>query len=186
MTSLECYTRARPGQFRDRVAPFSLLPHDNWMLDQSYTLCIMQRPRGVTVTAVLMALNACLDIAQSFVALPSGGRSKHPSGSFFSPKIIVIHIILIGMMSFGFFTIFRYWLGSFWARWLVLAGCVYYLTGLRDIRSQWQTSHFIGVLSLCAGVLSLYLIWYLHTDRAKAWFARTDPALAANSQPIGR
>jgi len=90
------------------------------------------------------------------------------------------------MVGFGFFTLFAFWLGRFWARWLVLAGCIFYLTGLREIPSQWRSSHFIGGLSVFAAGLALYLLFYLHTDVAKAWFARTSPILAANSAPTDR
>jgi hypothetical protein len=130
-----------------------------------------------------MGLIAALDILQSFVALPSGGHSTHPSGSFFSPHVIIIHVILLGLIAFEFFTVVSFWLGRAWGRWLVLAGCFFYLTGLRDLRSQWHNSHFTAELTVFAAVLAIYLLWYLHTEHVKEWFARNAPEISTVGVP---
>jgi hypothetical protein len=140
----------------------------------------MQRPIGVTITAIFMALTAALDIIQSFVSLPSGGPSTHPSGPITSPMSLAIHAFLLAFVALEFVAVWGYWAGRSWARWLVLAGCFFFLTGLRDLRTQWIRSHFVGGLTASSAVLAVFLLWYLHTTDVRVWFARpvAEPATA--------
>jgi hypothetical protein len=121
-----------------------------------------------------MVLNACADIALALFAPHGASPHPQPGGPAFSPTVIAVHVVLLGMTLFGFFTVWAYWRGRSWARWLVFGGCIFYLTGLRLLPSQWHHHPPYGAaLTVFAAVLSIFLLWYLYTLDVRIWFARS-------------
>ena len=94
--------------------------------------------------------------------------------------MLVIHVVLVAALALACITVLYYWLGRFWARWFVLGGCIYYLTGLRYLQRQWHHTHLGAALTLGSAVLALFLIWYLHKRNVRAWFARALPEPATD------
>jgi len=120
-----------------------------------------------------MVLNACADIALAFLAPYVPSPHPRPTGPVFSPTVIALHVILIGLVVFGVVTVWAYWRGWPWARWLVFGGCIFYLTGLRLLPSQLHHYPPYGAaLSIFAAALSIFLLWYLYTLDVRIWFAR--------------
>jgi hypothetical protein len=138
----------------------------------------MQRPIGVTITAILMVFNAFADIVISVVAPHATAPNPHSGGPVFTPVVIAVHVALITCMALGFFTVWSYWRGRPWARWLVLAGCIYYLTGIRFLPSQFHRSPFGAALTIFSVALSLFLIGYLYTLDVRIWFSQPPAASA--------
>lgn len=136
----------------------------------------MQRPLGITVTAILMVANVVCDVYLSVTAPYLRGRSANPNGP--SPLMIGFHIALAGAILFQFACVFFYWLGKAWARWAILVGCLFYLISMRKVVTDWNQNHRIGLLTSGAGILSVYLLWYLHTEHVREWFARPKPGKA--------
>ena len=129
----------------------------------------MQRPLGITVTAVLMVANIVCDVILSLTAPGIRDTVVTPRGP--SQVMIYIHIALVAFLLVQFGLVFLYWLGKAWARWAVLVGCLYYLQGLRNVVREWNLRHEIAELTVAAATLSIYLLWYLHTERVRLWFA---------------
>jgi hypothetical protein len=145
-----------------------------------YTYINMSRPIGVTVTAILMAFNALADVATTFIGPHAAVTNPHPHGPVSLPIVVAVHIALVGVIIFGCVTVWYYWRGRFWARWIALGGCAYYLTGLRLLPGQLhRASLYAAELSVFSAVLSAFLVWYLFTSDVRAWFARpvAEPAL---------
>jgi hypothetical protein len=134
----------------------------------------MQRPIGVTLTAILMVVNIFVDVALSLIS-PTVVRPNDPShGPEISTFVIVLHIALVAFVVMQCVVVLYYWLGRSWARWFVLVGCIFYLIGLKDLSSQWHLHHsyVTAALTLGSAALAVYLIWYLHTRDVRDWFAR--------------
>jgi hypothetical protein len=132
----------------------------------------MQRPIGVTITAILMVLNVFADIALSLISPSVELANTHSSGPGLSATVIIVHVVLIAFTVFQCTVVFFYWLGRPWSRWFVLVGCLFYLTGLRYLPRQWHQSHPSAALTVGSAVLAFYLIWYIHTDVVRAWMTR--------------
>jgi hypothetical protein len=140
----------------------------------------MQRPLGVTITAILMASNVVADITLSLVAPSVVMPATHTAGTAFSPIMIAVHTGLAALIILEIVTVFYYWLGRFWARWLVFVGCVFYLTGLRTLPTEWHRSHAGATLTLSSAALAIFLIWYLHKREVRIWFAQPLTAAVTN------
>ena len=146
-------------------------------------LCKMQRPIGVTITAILMVVNIFVDVLLSLlsptVVLPNTGHH----GPTFSSWVIVLHIALVAMIVAQCVVVVYYWLGRSWARWLVVAGCLFYLVGLKDLVRQWHKHHsyLTAGLTIGSAILAVYLLWYLHTSKILGWFAGS--TIAASAAP---
>jgi hypothetical protein len=144
----------------------------------------MQRPIGVTTTAILMVVNLFVDIALSLlsptVVVPNTGSH----GPEFSPFVVALHVALVAFTVGQCIVVLFYWLGRSWARWLVLVGCIFYLVGLKDLMTDWHRHHAYPSVALTLGsaTLSLYLLWYLHTRDVRDWFARATIAASATSK----
>jgi hypothetical protein len=133
----------------------------------------MQRPIGVTITAILMVANIFADIVLSFYSPSVVVPDAHPVGTMFSPVMLAVHVGLVVFIALQCMAVLYYWLGRYWARWVILTGCVYYLTGLRYLPRQLHQAPYTGAaLTIASVFLALYLIWYLHTAVGRAWFAR--------------
>jgi hypothetical protein len=142
----------------------------------------MQRPLGITVTAILMVANVVCDIALTFTSPAVRGVTISPAT--LSTGMIIFHAALAGLVLVDFAFVAFYWLGKAWARWAVVAGCLYYLMGLRTIVTQWQHRPATAWLTIASSALALFLLVYLHTERVQTWFAfRTRPL---QPEPTGR
>lgn len=130
----------------------------------------MQRPLGITVTALLMVGNLVCDVFFALTAPYISNSAIKPTGP--SGLMIAFHVVLAAFILVEIVAIPFYWLGKAWARWAVLVGCIYYLYSLRSIVRDWHRRHDIALLGIGAAVLAVYLLWYLHTERVRAWFAR--------------
>ncbi len=141
----------------------------------------MQRPIGVTITAILMVVNIFVDVLLSLlsstVVLPNTGSH----GPTISSWVLVLHIALVALVVGQCVVILYYWLGRSWARWFVVAGCIFNLIGLKDLASVWHKHHSYATSGLTIGcaILSLYLLWYLHTSKILGWFHRSTIAVSA-------
>jgi hypothetical protein len=127
-----------------------------------------------------MASNMVADVALSLIAPGIMAPTPHPHGPVFSPIMIAVHVGLVAFIAVECVAVFYYWLGRFWARWFVLAGCVFYLTGLRNLATQWRQSHFGAALTIGSALLAMFLIWYLYTRDVRIWFARSRATDATN------
>jgi len=151
--------------------------------DRATLLCKMQRPIGVTITAILMVVNIFVDVLLSLLSqspvTPTTGTQEPILGSW----VLVLHIALVVMVVAQCVVVVYYWLGRSWARWFVLAGCLFYLTGLTHLVSQWHKHHSYPTAGLTIGsaILAIYLLWYLHTSKVLGWFAGS--TLAASAAP---
>ena len=141
----------------------------------------MQRPIGVTLTTILMATNLFVDLIHPFfsktLVVPQTTHTPHHTA-----VTIILHVALFGFEAIQALAILFYWLGRPWARWLVLGGCVLYLTSLKDLHLFWHHAHFATVTTLAAGALAVFLLWYLHTRHVRQWFSRA----AASAKRIQR
>ena len=135
----------------------------------------MQRPIGVTITAILMVVNIFVDVLLSLLSSSPVAPSTGPHGPTFSSFVIFLHIALVLFVVGQCVVVLYYWLGRSWARWLVLVGCIFCLVGLKDLVSQWHLHHSYpsAALTLGSASLAVYLIWYLHTSDVRDWFARS-------------
>jgi hypothetical protein len=89
-----------------------------------------------------------------------------------SHVMLVVHVVDSAIVGVECAAVWGYWFGRSWARWLVLAGCIFYLTSIKDLRRDWSHSHFSADLDVFGIVLAIYLLWYLHTHDVRLFFAR--------------
>lgn len=134
----------------------------------------MQRPIGVTITAILMVVNVVVDVTLSLISPTVVAPAERANGPEFSVLVIALHIALVAFVLIQLVVVVYYWLGRSWARWFVLVGSIFYLIGLKDLPSQWQRHHSYppAILTVGSAVLAVYLLWYLHTRDIRDWFAR--------------
>jgi hypothetical protein len=142
----------------------------------------MQRPLGVTLTAILMALNIFVDVGHSFQT-SSVRTPPIDAGGVTDPHMMLgIHIAVAAVIALECITVLFFFLGYSWARWFVLAGCIFYLIGIRSLRMDYFHSHFIALMDVLQAALSIYLLWYLHTHDVRTWFARRRLAALATGK----
>jgi hypothetical protein len=118
-----------------------------------------------------MVVNVFVDIALSLSSPSVPLPNAHPAGPELPTTLIMIHMVLAAFILFQCVVVFFYWLGRPWSRWLLLVGCIFYLYGLVDFPLHWHRSRPGAILAIGSAALALYLIWYLHTDRVRYWFA---------------
>ena len=138
----------------------------------------MQRPIGVTITAILMVVNLFVDITLSLLSPTVVSPNSLSHGPVFSLIVIFVHIALVGFVLGECVVLLYYWFGRSWARWFVLAGCIFYITGLRVLPTQLHRRSPGAALTVASAILAVYLIWYLHTRVIQDWFARATTASA--------
>jgi hypothetical protein len=143
----------------------------------------MQRPIGVTITAILMVVNIFWDVLLSLLSPNVVVPNTSPHGPAFSPFVIALHIALVTFVVVQCVVVLFYWLGRSWTRWFVLVGCIFYLVGLKDLVPQWHRHHSYpdAALTLGSATLAVYLLWYLHTRDVRDWFARATIAASTPS-----
>ncbi len=114
----------------------------------------------VTVTTGLM----CLTNALSFFLV--NWHRPNAGGVFF------IYFFLIAV---GYVVLYFYWRGRNWARWFVLATsvlCLWNLWGLRRTTPAMLDSPVGAPMIVVEAVIAIYLLYYLNTNSARAWFAK--------------
>jgi len=140
----------------------------------------MQRPIGVTITAILMVVNIFADLLLSLLSSTAVVPNANSHGPTFSLYVVALHIALVAMIAVQGVVVVFYWLGRSWARWFVVVGCLFYLMGLKDLAAQWHQHHHANAgLTIGSASLAVYLLWYLHTGRILHWFARSTMAVSA-------
>jgi len=116
-----------------------------------------------------MALTICIDVATAFS--PSARPTHTHALGPVSPNVsLAIHAALGAFVALECVTVVFYWIGRGWARWFVLVGCIYYLTGLKDIPFLWNHSRFTALFAVSDAILALFLLWYLHWSDVRIWF----------------
>lgn len=141
----------------------------------------MQRPIGITVTAILMVVNVICDVTLSLTAPYVHGSTISPRGP--SNALIIVHFVLFAFVLAQCVFVGFYWLGRAWARWAILVGCLFYLMGLRSVVTEWHRRHDIAALTFASAILAVYLLWYMHTERVRRWFARPKGVREPAMQP---
>src|SRR5665213_398733 len=71
----------------------------------------MQRPIGVTITAILMVVNIFVDVLLSLLSSSPVAPSTGPHGPTFSSFVIVLHIALVVLVAGQCVVVLYYWLG---------------------------------------------------------------------------
>lgn len=122
------------------------------------------RPLGIAVSTVLMYGFAIAALFALNLRIP------HPAYTIaFSAAMTV----------FAFFVLYRFWLGSNVARWLVMVDCLIQFLNLWN-EHRWHVLHPDLPLSplrlpliLCKVTLAVFLLVYLNTPAVRAWFTDT-------------
>jgi hypothetical protein len=140
----------------------------------------MQRPIGITITAILMVFNACADIVLTLLTPHAKTPETHFAGAALTPLVIAIHVVIVALFLFGFATVWFYWRGRSWARWVTFACCIFYITGLRLVPQQWHRSPLGAALTIFSALLSVFLIWYLYRLNVRLWFHERSTAAPTN------
>ncbi len=137
----------------------------------------MQRPTGITLTALLMALDIIVGLVSMFLVPSLATSNIRAMGHLtLSQTLLIVRLGLFAIIAFEAFAVWSYWQSRFWARRLVLAGCVLYLYPILHLQASWNYSHFHAVMTVYGAVLAIFLLWYLNTRDVRAWFPRPLPA----------
>ena len=124
------------------------------------TLSAPMRPRASAVTTALMCLtNFC-----GFFLIPWKLRS--------APVLFVFYSIVIAA---GYVVLYFFWTGRNWARWMVLLTCILCFWNVWRLRVPVAAKYYSPVrapMVLAEGLIAIYLVVYLNTPQAKAFFSR--------------
>jgi hypothetical protein len=139
----------------------------------------MEKPLGITVSTLLMSLVLVVGIIMLFAS------PLHPAPTrTLSPEMIVkfTHIFGLAFTVLVAVCVYFYWTGQDWARWLVMIDSVLKFFQIFHISKAFHTAPANGVLTLCEGILALFLLWYLNTAAIRTWFVarKTEPAAVAS------
>jgi hypothetical protein len=126
-----------------------------------------------------MALTICVDVATVFFPSVRPAHT-HALGPVSPHAALAIHTALAAFIALECTTVVFYWLGRSWARWFVLVGCIYYLTGVKDLAILWSHSRFIAIFAALDAVLALFLLWFLHWRNVRTWFHERSNIPATN------
>jgi hypothetical protein len=131
----------------------------------------MQRPTGITVTTILMALKIAVGLVIIFFKPPWIAANLHPHGHVtMASAIFTMRLIFIVVLPVACVIVWCYWLGQFWARRVVLLGCLFYLYEIVHLKASWNYSHLRAVMTIYGAILAAFMLFYLFTREAKAWF----------------
>jgi hypothetical protein len=116
----------------------------------------MQRPRGVTVTFVLM----CITNAMGFFNI-----------NWQMPYARVLLASFAVFISIGYAVLWFYWHGRNWARWLVMLVSLQCLWNIKYLFHRNPVAPWIEpVMITSEAILALFLLWYLNTSTVRIWF----------------
>ena len=131
------------------------------ILGSRYTRVTMHRPLGVTISTVLMYGFA---VAALFAL---NLHQAHPGYTI---------AFSVALTLFAFFILYRFFLGSNIARWLVMLDCLIQFLNLWN-EHRWHVVHPDLALSpvrmpliLSKVALAIFLLVYLNTPGVRAWF----------------
>jgi hypothetical protein len=133
----------------------------------------MRRPIGIDATSALMFLSAIVRLVQIIVWPTSGwmGGGSPPTG---------IHALSIGLMFLEALVVWFFWRGRYWAQQFVFAMSCVSIVNLLSLGQMWSRSNAHGYWIVANALLGAFLLWYLGTRAAMAWFCEThasqDPA----------
>jgi len=116
------------------------------------------RPKVVTVTTWLMAFSSLLTYSALY-------RRPYPRD-----VLLGMYVILTVLVVLSYFVLWFYWHGKNWARILILLAslvCFYNLSLLTSAKSGIERSMLVGDATLAA-----FLVYWLNTSEAKAFFKR--------------
>ena len=146
----------------------------------------MKRPLGITLTAILMAFKVCVGIGLILLSPHWFAANIHPIGHVTAASVLFTFRVAFFMATVvACVTIWAYWAGQFWVRRVVLLGCLFYLYQLVHLRTVWNNSHLQAAITVYGAILAVFLLWYLFTPEAKAWFpwpAAADRYRSRNTQ----
>jgi hypothetical protein len=132
----------------------------------------MQKPTGITISTVLMCLFLVIGLVMTFTrplpVMPSSAMSP-------SAMAGMVHIFAAVFTIIAAVCVWFYWSGQEWARWIVMADCVFTFFGLTHISKSWATSHLGAIVTICQVLLAIFLLYYLNTAPVRAWFSRKEP-----------
>lgn len=126
-------------------------------------------PRAVTATTWLMAILNVLGFA--FMADPARGPVE----------LAVRFVSLAVIVAAGYVVLWFYWRGRNWARWLVMLSCplcFWNLTGLPHVNVVAQS------MIVADALLAAFLLWWLNTATARAFFVRSRSQPSAAPPPV--
>ena len=129
------------------------------------TMPVMNRPRGLGLTATLMAVCSAFDWT-----IPNYANIPHPL------RVLAIDVVLIGI---EYVFIWFYWMGKNWARTAVLIFSVFQIFGLRMWNTASPSASYattpVHVLLIAKALLSVALSYWLNTRPAVEFFKRNKP-----------
>jgi hypothetical protein len=121
------------------------------------------RPLPVTVTTSMM----CITNFMGFFLL-----------NLSYPHMLALLVIYAIFIAIGYVALWFFWKGHNWARWLVLATsllCLFNLKQLRDPIPAWYNFHVGFTMIILEAAIAIYLLYYLNTGPARAWFTQRPP-----------
>ena len=131
------------------------------------------RPKAITISTWLMAVFNILGYA--ILWEPATHRTRFAVLFFITVFTLTI--------AAGYVILWFFWKGKNWARILVLLNCFVCLYNVHDVRYFLRINSVEKVMLVGEAVLAVYLIYWLNTRKAKAYFKRS--RLAANAAELG-
>jgi hypothetical protein len=136
---------------------------------------IALRPKGVAITSALMAFSICVGIVW-MIDKPIGTTYDHHHSVIMSKAMIIsIRIWQMAFTAFQCFVVWSYWIGRKWTRQFVLVISVldvgsFLLFQCLNIAGLRRHSHLDWFMQIFESAVAAFLIWYLNTREARAWF----------------
>jgi hypothetical protein len=125
----------------------------------------MPRPTEISVTTTLM----CITNFMGFFLV--NWHYAHAKGVFFIYSVFIL---------IGYLVLYFFWHGENWARWLVMAASLLCLWNVWQLRRPFPASstrvplfhpQLRVAMVLLEAVIAVYLLYFLFTRRARAWFS---------------
>jgi len=120
------------------------------------------RPKAVTISTWLMAIFNILGYA--ILWEPEAHKTRF--AVFFFVSVFTLTIVA------GYVVLWFYWKGKNWARILVLLNCFLCFYNVHDVHFFLRVNPVEKVMLLGEAVLAVFLLCWLNTRSAKAYFKR--------------
>jgi hypothetical protein len=98
------------------------------------------------------------------IVSPASGWTG-PGSMLAEMQVISIVLLVLEVLVVWFF-----WHGRYWARQLVFAMSCVAVANLLHLGETWSRSHASGYFAVANAFLGAFLLWYLETRAARAWF----------------
>jgi len=121
------------------------------------------RPKAVTISTWLMAILNIL----GYAILWEPDAHKTRFAVFFFITVYTLTIVA------GYIVLWFFWRGKNWARILVLLNCFLCFYNVHDVHFFLRVNPVEKVMLLGEAVLAVFLLYYLNTRRARAYFKRS-------------